>query len=193
MLIPTFEQWVDWVFTGPEPEFEQLWDDTRDRVADWQLEYATTLFSAPSFLLESYTEQALRNGFWSLPNAWDLRDLIWDQGLDWDRREACLRAMYFLFRDLFARNPLEDTCFMWWDLLRYFGQGPDLRVIETQLSVLGQILSLSDKECQRAALHGLGHITHDGKADLIAEFLSRPGVNEELRTYAGHALAGDVL
>jgi hypothetical protein len=193
MLIPTFEQWVDWVFTGPEPEFEQLWDDTRDRVADWQLDYATTLFSAPSFLLGSYSEQALRNGFWSLPNAWDLRDLIWDQGLDSNRREACLRAMYFLFRDLFARNPLEDTCFMWWDLLRYFGQRRDPRVIETQLSVLGQILSLSDEECQRAALHGLGHITHDGKAALIAEFLSRPGVNEELRTYAGHALAGDVL
>ena len=49
MLIPTFEQWVDWVFTGPEPEFEQLWDDTVDRVADWQLDYATALFGAPSF------------------------------------------------------------------------------------------------------------------------------------------------
>jgi hypothetical protein len=29
MSIPTFEQWVDRVFTGPEPEFDQLWDSYR--------------------------------------------------------------------------------------------------------------------------------------------------------------------
>src|SRR5262245_14506080 len=93
MPIPTFEQWVDWVFTGPEPEFDQLWDNALNRGADWQLDYATTLFRAPSFLLGSYSTQALRDGLWRLPSAGELRDLIWDQRLAWERREACLRGI----------------------------------------------------------------------------------------------------
>jgi hypothetical protein len=193
MMPPTFAQWTDWVFTGPEPDWEQLWDSASDSKVNWQLDHSTTLFRAPAFLLDTYPEKALQTGFWRLPNSWDLGYLIWDQDIAWERRDACLRAMFFLFRDLFAKTPLKDTCFMWWDLLRNFRKAPDQRVLNTQLDVLTQILRLPNEDCQLAALHGLGHLDHKGREAVVARFLSRSDLTEEVRAFGTAAQLGKVL
>lgn len=193
MTVPTFGQWIEWVFRGPEPEYDQLWDETLGRHVDWQLDHATTLFLRPSFLIGFFPERELRKGFWRLPYSWELSDLIWRQDVEWKRRRACIEAMYPLFRDLFARLPLKNTCFMWWDSFRYFQSDPDQRVVETQLRVLTRILALPSEDCQVAALHGLGHLEHDGKRSPIAAYLAQPDLGHEVRSYAAAALAGRVL
>jgi hypothetical protein len=190
---PSYEQWLDWLFTGPEPDFEQLWDPVLDRPVDWQLDHATTMFQSPAFLLYAYPEDVVRAGLWRLPFAWDLRDLIWNQDVRWERRRACVEAMYGLFTDLFPRNTFDDTCFMWWDLYREFGSDPDPRVAETQVSVLARVLALPNADCQLAALHGLGHLHTASRLPVVQAYLERSDLPQEARAYGQAALEGKVL
>ena len=54
---------------------------------------------------------------------------------------------------------------------------------------LVQILRLDSLTCQRAALHGLGHLRHRETEKAVQDFLDRnPNLSEDDRTYA-HACA----
>lgn len=43
----------------------------------------------------------------------------------------------------------------------------------TMFETLSRILSLPDRECQRAALHGLGHLRHRDTSRVVADYLAR--------------------
>ena len=50
---------------------------------------------------------------------------------------------------------------------------------------LARILALDSSNCQRAALHGLGHLHHPDTSKLINEYLQKnPSISAELREYA---------
>jgi hypothetical protein len=190
---PDFEDWVGRVFNGPEPSFFDLWDDATDREVNWQLGYATRLFQAPTFLLAEFSQEQVAAGLFKLPSSWQLTELLWNPEQDWMPRETCINAMYILYRDLFTLAVLDGVAFMWWDLLRYFGEDADPRTANAVVRVLERILALPNSDCHWAALHGLGH-HGDGRRDAIIDaFLANTTVSYELREYALKAKAGDVL
>jgi len=99
-----------------------------------------------------------------------------------------------LFERLFLHNPLEDTCHMWWDLLRYFGEDADERVINEMYLALRKILFMDSIHCQGAALHVLGHIAHARKEALINRYLRRyPDLHPNISSYALACIEGKVL
>jgi hypothetical protein len=193
-----FEEFVGFVFDhptrGPRWYFSKRWRcyGTPERV----LEQMTRLFQEPGFLLSRYTKGQLHQGFWYIGSL--IRDMLWDdetdEEIDWPHREACILAMVSLEEKLFATEPLDDTCFMWWDFFRYFGDEPQAQVIEAMLIALERTLALPFKSCQESALHGLGHTDHPRKAAVIAAYLNaNPDLPEWLRDYAKDAMAGNVL
>ena len=191
----TFEEWVEKVFTKREPSFSWLWDNLLSpKRSPLLITYATQLFQEPEFLIERYTAKQLRKGFWNLPTGWDLRDNIWDKRVTWRLRKACIRAMVPLFEKFFSHKPLDNTCFMWWDFFRYFGDEPDEKVTAEMFRALKQILFMKSIYCQTAALHGLGHLKHIGKEALIKKYLNKnPGVEKQIRDYALACISGNIL
>ncbi|HKA20073.1 MAG TPA: hypothetical protein VKN18_17420 [Blastocatellia bacterium] len=164
------------------------------RKAEWLVTYPTRLFEKPEFLFNKYSYRQLRKGFWSLPNDWELSSAIWSRDLRWKLRKACIRSMVPLFDKFFSRKPLGNTCHMWWDLLRYFGKDRDGRVVNEMFLALDQILLMDSFQCQLAALHGLGHLTHARKKGAINRYLkTHPDLQPHIREYAFAAIKGRVL
>ena len=78
--------------------------------------------------------------------------------------------------------------------MRYFGEDADERVVNEMYLALKKILFMGSLECQGAALHGLGHITHPGKQALIERYLRRhPDLQPNVRSYALASIEGKVL
>ena len=83
---------------------------------------------------------------------------------------------------------------MWFDLLRSFRRDRDQRVVEEMFLALEKILFMDSFLCQGAALHGLGHLDHPGKKDLITNYLRKHrALNPDARRYAKAAIKGMVL
>lgn len=191
----TFDQWVQRVFAGRPPTWQWLWNNAlQPERAEWLITYPTRLFREPEFLFERFSDKKLKRGFWNLFGEWEVKDSIWKKDLPWHLRRACIRAMVPLFERFFLLKPLDDTCHMWWDLFRYFGDDPDERVINEMYLALAKILFMDSLECQGAALHGLGHITHPNKAALIRRYLrTHSNVDPRIRSYALASIEGKVL
>jgi hypothetical protein len=196
----SFGEWVKFVFDHPVADDVQkawYWDDEWEWEGDPTrvLEYSIRLFRDPEFLPNQYTPEQINQGFWFLLGATNqLQDWIWDENIDWRIRRECIMSMVDVFGRLFAKNPAEDSCSMWWDLLRSFEDSPDPKVKEAMLESLSQILRIDSLDCQVGALHGLGHLEHDGKRKVIEEYLgSHPNLDAETKEYALAAIEGRVL
>lgn len=77
-------------------------------------------------------------------------------------------------------EPMENGYFMWWDLVCDDLEEPHL--IEVCLEVLSDLLSIPDIRVQWSALHGLGHLRHPRRAEVVSKFMARLGqgaYNEE--------------
>ena len=62
------------------------------------------------------------------------------------------------------------------------------------IAALDQILGLPVRHCQMSALHGLGHLRHESKDEVVRAFLStHPHIDDEMREYAAGAIAGTAL
>jgi hypothetical protein len=123
-----------------------------------------------------------------------LAEWLWDDELPLDLRLDCIAAMPEIFRKLFVGRPLEQACYIWWDMLRHFGEGGDPRIVAAMVLALEQILPLPARHCRVSALHGLGHLEHPSKATVIETFLrTNPTIDLELRQYAEAAVVGKVL
>lgn len=114
--------------------------------------------------------------------------------MPWKLRKSCIRAMVPLFEKFFSRKPLGQTCHMWWDLLRFFADNREDRVVEEVFLALEKILFIDSLDCQGAALHGLGHLDHPDKESLINKYLSKhEDLDPEIRRYATSCIGGNVL
>ena len=191
----TFDQWVERVFVGRPPSWDWMWENAfHPRKEEWLVTYPTRLFQDPEFLIGKYSDRQLRKGFGNLPNRWELGDSIWTRNLAWKLRKSCIRAMVPLFERFFSRKPLGHTCHMWWDLLRYFGDDREERVVNEMFLALEKILLLDSLDCQAAALHGLGHLDHSDKESLIRKYLNEHrDLHPDIRRYATSCIKGNVL
>jgi hypothetical protein len=193
------QDWRAFVFDHPVATGQKAW--CWDDEFSWSgkprqiLRLSTRLFDAANSLQASYTSEQLEQGFWFLLSGpCDLASHLWNQRYAWARRHACIESMVTVFSDLFSVDPLEYVCHMWWDLLRYFGDTPDTRVVDAIVRCCERILELDSLACQVSGLHGLGHFPHPDRRHIITRYLrTQPNLDEETRKYALAARRGKVL
>ena len=198
---------TDFIFGQPVPEDpkskEWYWDvdltfDPREQVA-----HLTTIFRNAADLRSRYSPDQLEQGFWYLISGAHsgLCDLLWNTAVPWEARAELIDSTVVLYRDLFAVDPLDTSAHMFWDGIAYdysLTRDPetnaeDRRVQDAIFEALVQILGLDSLTCQRAALHGLGHLRHHETAKAIKNFLARnPDLSGKDRAYA-HACASGTM
>ena len=202
----SFDQFVDFLFDHEVAP--------RDWYAHVEVEYDpyrvvscyTRLFTSSRFLLSRFSKDQLEQGFWAVHGPvldCSVSNIIWDQEVPFDIRERCVRAMYRLFADLFAEEPLNSAANMWWDSLAYAWHcgnrtrakgGEDRLMQDVMFETLARILEIPSEPCQVAALHGLGHLHHPDTDGLIQGFLGKNGsLAPKLREYALAAARFEVL
>jgi hypothetical protein len=168
----SFEEWLRFVFDHPvadpawnlAPDIEIV-SDPRSEVG-----FATRLFQDPVRSLRAYSREQVNQGLWLLL-CHQLCEWLWDDEIPLQLRLECIGAMPTFFREIIAVRPVGDVDYMWWDLIKPFEEEPDRAVVEAMFQSLRDVLSIPDRECQRSALHGLGHIEHDKIEELIRDYL----------------------
>ena len=107
--------------------------------------------------------------------------------------------MYNVYADFVSRlqtelGPNLSGFFMWWDLILHgLGLPANLifrahgkamprswirnrdRILDVMFETLQQILLLPDRESQKSALHGLGHLHHPGVRVEVQQFMDTRG------------------
>jgi hypothetical protein len=158
-------------------------------------QYYVRLFRQPAFLLERFSRAQLEEAFWGIQAAnldCSASRIVLDSDLPFAAKEECVRSMFDLFQHLFSVDPLESSAQMWWDSLCYDwtigwreNRGEDLMLQNVMFETLAKTLDLDSEPCQRAALHGLGHLRHPDTEELIQHFIDRhPQLSAEQRAYA---------
>jgi hypothetical protein len=200
----SFEEFITFLFDRKVQAKTEKWNPWYWRISvsfdsRRTCEYYTRLFSAPGFLLQRFSTAQLEEGFWAISSGSHLEcsvyELIWNTDLPLATREECVKSMLFLYRDMFATEPLETASFMWWDLLckdlwqwgnrdRSRG-GEDLTMHDVMFETLVKILTLDSEHCQKAALHGLGHLNHPATEEAIRIYLAKhDSLSDEQKEYA---------
>jgi len=155
-------------------------------------------FTNPEFLRSRFSRPQLEQGFWAIlgPNlSCGAAQLIWLQEVPFSVREKCVRSMFHLYERFFAMDSLDIAAYMWWDGLCYdwhMGRrsrangGEDQLMQDVMFETLSKILDLDSEACQKAALHGLGHLRHPSTETVIRGFLDRRQgtIDAELKEYA---------
>lgn len=208
----SFPQWVRFVFDHPVTDIKQAWywqgEWKHEADHSLMLEHSIYLFRSPTFLLDSYSTEQLEQGFWFLLNPYGfLEQGLKDTDVEWMVRKECVISMGDLFEHLFAVNSLDDSaCYMWWDLVisGYFEtlhtrwhplivDDKDVKFQQTIFDTLCRILNLDSRECQKAALHGLGHLNHPLTQEIIETFLNaNQTLDAELKEYAIKCIDGEI-
>jgi len=210
---PTFEAWVKQVFDHPADGPEWFWDseaDTSEPPPEVCIRFLTRLFNDPVKYAGHYEDAQLGQGLWFLVDNSCSSHMfaVFDTALPLDQRVACVRSIRSLFAKLFAArcskqlshrdppnpNPLNLSCYMWWDLFPSWGT-PAHDVDGELLAVMDSLLDLDSSACQESGLHGLSHwraAYSEPATRSIARFLERGVVSDELRQYAQLAHRGCV-
>ena len=210
----TFDGFVDFLFARGVPSEEESFaalaaKGETDKWNPWYwqteaiaeparlCEFYTRMFLQPGFLAERFSKDQLEQGFWAIqcsPLDCSAYNTIWSQEVPFSAREECVRSMFYLFRDLFFSEPLQNAVCMWWDSFCYAWHcgnrkrergGEDMTMQDVMFATLSEILSLPSEICQGAALHGLSHLHHPETAALVNRYLERnPTLGEEWKATA---------
>ncbi|MEP6902228.1 MAG: hypothetical protein ABJA66_10790 [Actinomycetota bacterium] len=193
----SFEHWLDFIFDEKwsSSKYEDF-IDLSDLEADIEIfvRNCIKLFENPGFVSDKYSAKQLEGGlfYFILSPKVELNWWIWDKNNSPDLRRKFIFSSVNMFEHVFATNPLEHSCFMWWDCLRDFSEEKDLKVVDWMFETLSKILEIDSFVCQMSALHGLGHIGHSGKKDLIENFLLKHSDFAD-KDYALSAIDGNIL
>ncbi len=215
--VKSFEDWIDYVFNHPVTEpawyFKDIEKDNWVLSEDAVVEYMTRLFANPAAFLEPFSNAQVNQGLQYLvsPSCSSQMFALLNESVSWEKRKEALLAIYALFERYFVkycanvlardekRKPLNNVCFMWWDVFPWHGRPKEPKYAEIDgliLSVMEKILFISHTACQESALHGLGHwqISYPERVKkIIDDFLARnPEMLPELREYALRARTGRI-
>lgn len=216
-----FEEWLKWVFDHPVRKPEWYWDDGEDWCELYgrtKIEFMIRLFESPTQYLQDFSDAQAEQGFWFLTGAAALNALsiFLDQNVPWSERKRCIHSVYSLFANYFfvrcsrilvnitkeldpEVNPLNLSCFMWWDQLHAAELGdPSATLVNNEcVTVMSKILELNHLACRESALHGLGHwqpYCKEKVEAVIDRFLNEnPELNPNLLAYARAARTGRIL
>lgn len=214
----TFDEWVVHVFDHPASDPKWYFDLDAEY---WHgppaavVAYLTRLFEDPGPHVARYSNEQLGQGFWYVASngASGYMFALLDEQVELEARVRCVRAIGALFARLFAprcsphlshldepgANPLNVSCYMWWDLIPFLGRpdDPSRREIDDAcLGVMERTLDLDSIACRESALHGLGH-WHGGyprrvESAIDAFLTAHPDLRPELVRYAQSARSGCV-
>ena len=190
-----FETWIRFAFDHDVSDPPWYYTEEMHFVCDPSrvVTHYTRLFRDPRATLAPFDEGRLEQGLWFIVGS-QLSEWLWSEDVALALRLDCIAAMPAMFRELLLDHPLDTTCFMWWDMLRYFGDDPDERVVDAIVRALAEVLQIPATHCQMSALHGLGHLQHGSRVPIIRGFLaSHPDLDEEIVRYADIAMSGSVL
>ncbi len=212
-----FREWINCVFDHPVDEAKWYWGtETAEIGPEVAIGYLTRLFKTADSSLSRFASPQIGQGLWYLVCG-ACSTYMWpvvQEGLQWEIRRDCIRSIGSLFADVFATrcsghlshldepdaDPLNEVCYMWWDLFPTWGDPTDpacqARDRES-LQVMSGLLSLDSMAVQESALHGLGHWYPqypEFVEQSVREFLQANGnARGELRQYALNACQGNVL
>ena len=211
---PRYQEWLDHAFNHPVARKEWYWTSDAGFEAEDPATIAALLdltFTRSGSDLLRFTDAQVNQGLYYLasPGAGDFLNHLTSDAVPLDLRLKGIRSILSLYRDCFASrctkalshldeeaSPLNAICYMFWDLntLSYLEQIPDREVIGGAIfSVLDSVLAIPHLACQEAALHGLGHLSHDDPekvAAIVGRFLKTKIRNRDLRDYAEAAREG---
>jgi len=207
-----------YVFDHPEdePQWDQDWRKvTWDGSSVTTVAYLTHLFENAGEVLRPFSDAQVSNGLAFLFRSEHIHAFQDDsprQGASWLDRKRGLRSLYTLFEQCFAlrcsphlshldepgANPLNVSCYMWWDIYpAYPTSANNIEEDEILLGVMEDVLRLDSDACRESALHGLGHwqMGYPERVKAVTdEFLARnQAIRPELKHYALQARRGQVL
>jgi len=219
----SFKDWLKWVFDHPVSTPEWYWDD-RDKLGDiaWregsaatEIKFMTRLFEAPTRCLTNLSDAQANQGLWFLTGDSCMNCLahLLDESVAWTERQHCIHSTLTLFTTYFSErcsphlshlsesdNPLNLSCYMWWDHLHTDSRlkEPSTATVNAEIvAVMGQTLDLSNNACRESALHGLGHwykYRPEQVTQIVNTFVANHSdLRPELLSYARVAGVGRVL
>ena len=222
----TFEDWVRYLFDHDVTETAWYWGDGEgtegvDLPPDVFIDYGTKLLRNSESLLKGYSDGQVHHGLYLLisNNVSDEIFALKNQAVPIQKRLAFLEAIFHLNRDCFAErctphlshsdlnetpehvSPLNENCYMWWDIFIVYGSRDDPGeepLNRTALNVMERCLTIAHPAVQEGALHGLGHFHAYYPAEcekIVATFIAdhREAMNVALRNYAERAKVGSIL
>lgn len=182
-----------------------------------QVVLLTDLFRRSFTLPARFSSEAIERGLWYIMGAEHFDNFtahIWNAGVSRVDRVRLIESVYELYHAVLARYPYEEIDFAHPDrLARRFqtidymapdllltGEGftredpEDKAAIRTAfLATFGRMLQHPSPVAQYAGLHGLGHLNHERRSQVIAAYLERqPALRPEQRRYAARAQRGQV-
>lgn len=206
----SFEQFIIFVFDHPVEDIQNAWYRGID---EWEwcddstvFEHLLRLFRNPAFLLERYTNEQLDQGFWFIkgPCCGFLENTLWNPDIPWSIRKELIDAMGDLYEKLFAINSLDTSSNMWWHTLANDytsmdgsdiisrGMFPNDPIVQQAIfETLCRIIKLPSRDCQWAALHGMGHLRHPDTVQVITKYLENLELDEAIKNYAQYCMSGE--
>lgn len=212
----SLEQFQEFIFNHPVIELQEddspwycdfnIWIDCED---SYVKDLYAKLFHESEILLNKYSVAELEQGMWALMGPLLTQSpyyLIWDSSsnLNLSEKVELIHSMFFLYKNLFAINPLHTSCNMWWDSFAYDycvdgltdpeNSEQDKVIQNAMFETLEKILYLESEECQYAALHGLGHLRHPQTEKLITDFMKQnQSITDDMIAYANACIKGDIM
>lgn len=170
--------------------------------------YVTRFFSEGKNLLHDTNPEELNRILWLLIH--DVLNVIPEEYPSLSVWKDYFTATKILFREIFncycvpvlghkdeqPTNPLNSSCYMWWDVVPIWH--PDKQVLnqiqQLCLETITYCLTLNNLACKESALHGLGHCySIDSHAVKVIIQNSYSSIPEQLKKYAHSAMCGCVL
>ena len=213
-----FAQWLDFLFDHPVTEPAWHWSTEADQWGGSPAEtvsHLTRTFRESGTALLKYSDAQLKQGFWYLvdPGCSDIAFSLVDSKVPEKLRLEAIESIGDLFEYCFARrcsdhlshldepgaNPLNASCYMWWDILPIHGKPEEPARRQTDIAillVLERTLRLESEACRESALHGLGEwqCYYPLNVERIVDgfIWHNRKIRASLRNYAYAARHGDV-
>jgi hypothetical protein len=216
----SFDEWLTYLFDRPECAYGEHWSHGGD-VPEWNVpselsvDYIARTFENPSNWLRKYSKAQIAAGLeytWN-PAFSDVGSALTDEGIAWAIRKRAIQSLVPLYQECFSRlcspglshlsecldNPLNGSCYMYWDICWFHGQPKNQRQSESDaecLRVMESTLLIDHDACRESALHGLGHwaFSYPNRVCQIIEQGLKPNeaLRAELWSYGQQARVGNV-
>lgn len=218
-----YQQQLRFVFDRPVTEPAWYWQGSDEEADPFEgedpltaFEFIEALCEAPGKHLAAYSDDQLGQGLNFIFNnsCSNLTHGFKVAPVSFERKEAALRSLFHLFRDVMAvrctpqqaagrqekSTPLNGICYMFWDVTPLSGQWSEVTKAERRACyeavawVMQQCLSSPNVAVVESGLHGLGHMAFEypGVAiPIIDAYLDRnKGRQDTLTNYARAARTG---
>jgi hypothetical protein len=215
----SLEEWIKFIFDhpvviqetkqwrlDPKPFKEKKLEEEWYWKAEWKhscndevvLKNTILLFNNPFKSLKDYTDEQVNQGLKCIVDHEGLNVIVYNSDISILLRENSIKSVEILYKDLFSKREIVDATFMWWDWMRWaamtFSTNDEKHIQKTILETCQRILKIKSAECQKGALHGLGHLGHPKAKEIIEDYLvSNPKLEEETKQYALACVSGRIL